>query len=219
MSALAARGVAPLRKAVQAPLRQQVRRFGGHGDVTDVRPHTFFSRSIPTADSSALGAANMPAEAGKCGFGAAGRSGFCAEPDRGYVPAFSAELGADRLSERFASTGKQRRAAKSGERTDLFGPFLGGRGRGAGEGRGCCCPRRRPSAARYQSSLPRERWLLTLPLCLSQPLHGPHMYSFPFRAASPTKFGVGIGAYVGIGLYLPWFAFGFSQRKAGTPGW
>eukprot|EP01045_Picozoa_sp_COSAG04_P022111 COSAG04_NODE_2455_length_4093_cov_2.021282_1_plen_230_part_00 len=26
------RGVAPLRKAVQAPLRQQVRRFGGHGD-------------------------------------------------------------------------------------------------------------------------------------------------------------------------------------------
>ena len=45
------------------------------------------------------------------------------------------------------------------------------------------------------------------------------MYSFPFRAASPTKFGVGIGAYVAIGLYLPWFAFGFSQRKAGTPGW
>jgi hypothetical protein len=53
----------------------------------------------------------------------------------------------------------------------------------------------------------------------TQPLHGPHMYSFPFRNASPTKFGVGIGAYVFLGMYLPWFAFGFSQRKAGTPGW
>jgi hypothetical protein len=53
----------------------------------------------------------------------------------------------------------------------------------------------------------------------SQPLHGPHMYSFPFRAPSPAKFGVGIGTYVFVGMYLPWFAFGFSQRKAGTPGW
>ena len=52
-----------------------------------------------------------------------------------------------------------------------------------------------------------------------QPLHGPHMYSFPFRNGSTKKFGLGIGAYVFTGMYLPWFAFGFSQRKAGTPGW
>jgi hypothetical protein len=45
------------------------------------------------------------------------------------------------------------------------------------------------------------------------------MYSFPFRQASKVKFGIGIGTYVGLGMYLPWFAFGFSQRKAGTPGW
>ena len=53
----------------------------------------------------------------------------------------------------------------------------------------------------------------------SQPLHGPHMYSFPFRNPAPAKWAAGIGTYVFVGMYLPWFAFGFSQRKAGTPGW
>ena len=51
------------------------------------------------------------------------------------------------------------------------------------------------------------------------PVHGPHMYNFWFKHASPTKFGLGIGTYVLTGLYLPWFAFEFSQKKAGTPGW
>ena len=45
------------------------------------------------------------------------------------------------------------------------------------------------------------------------------MYSFPFRAPDPKKWAIGIGTYVFVGMYLPWFAFGFSQRKAGIPGW
>jgi hypothetical protein len=53
----------------------------------------------------------------------------------------------------------------------------------------------------------------------SQPIHGAHMYSFPFRNPAPAKWAAGIATYVGVGMYLPWFAFGFSQRKAGTPGW
>ena len=43
------------------------------------------------------------------------------------------------------------------------------------------------------------------------------MYSFPFRAPDPKKWAIGIGTYVFVGMYLPWFAFGFSQRKAAHP--
>ena len=35
MASLAARGVAPLRAAARAPLRQQTRGFGGHGGKVD----------------------------------------------------------------------------------------------------------------------------------------------------------------------------------------
>jgi hypothetical protein len=41
MQALAARSAAPLRQAVRAPLRQQTRKFGGGGDVSDVRLPSF----------------------------------------------------------------------------------------------------------------------------------------------------------------------------------
>ena len=51
------------------------------------------------------------------------------------------------------------------------------------------------------------------------PVHGPHMYNFWFKHGNTKKFGFGIGTYVLTGLYLPWFAFEFSQKKAGTPGW
>lgn len=64
MSALAARGVAPLRKAVQAPLRQQVRRFGGHGDVTDVRRSSAGAQALDLFwhTLSALEAQSAPAQ-------------------------------------------------------------------------------------------------------------------------------------------------------------
>ena len=64
MSALAARGVAPLRKAVQAPLRQQVRRFGGHGDVTDVRRSSAQGQALDLFwhTLSALEAQSAPAQ-------------------------------------------------------------------------------------------------------------------------------------------------------------
>ena len=45
------------------------------------------------------------------------------------------------------------------------------------------------------------------------------MYNFWFKHGNTKKFGFGIGTYVLTGLYLPWFAFEFSQKKAGTPGW
>ena len=45
------------------------------------------------------------------------------------------------------------------------------------------------------------------------------MYSFPFRAANPKRWAVGIFAFVTIPSSIAYGAVRFSQRKVGTPGW